>query len=112
MLEVNPLVDGVALDCVAAVTDDDANYRRSTTFSERTLNRKATAREIAARKIDENDHRGVAGKTYMDLDGDIGIMTSGGGATMTLMDACNIMVYIQQIIRSTAGTRRKRKWKH
>ena len=59
----------------------------STTFSERTLNRKATAREIAARKIDENDHRGVAGKTYMDLDGDIGIMTSGGGATMTLMDA-------------------------
>ena len=86
MLEVNPLVNGVALDCVA-VTDDDANYRRATTFSERTLNRKATAREISARKIDENDHRGVAGKTYMDLDGDIGIMTSGGGATMTLMDA-------------------------
>lgn len=91
MIEVNPLaLDGkgnlIALDAVA-VLDDDAKWRAEFNFPERTNNREATAREIAARQIDKDDHRGVAGKTFIDLDGDIAILTSGGGASMTLMDA-------------------------
>ncbi|MAG60607.1 hypothetical protein CL619_02355 [archaeon] len=91
MLEVNPLVitkdnSLIAIDSVV-VLDDDANYRREIKFSKRMDDRKKTPREIAANKIDENDPKGVAGKTFIDLDGDIGILTSGGGASMTLMDA-------------------------
>ena len=91
MIEINPLVetpneDFVAVDCVA-VLDDDARHRWPIKFEERTDNRKATIREVAAHEIDKEDYRGVAGKTFVDLDGDIAILTSGGGATMTLMDA-------------------------
>ena len=91
MIEINPLVltphqELIAVDAVA-VLDDDAQYRREILFSERTNNRKATAREIAAREIDRDNYRGVAGKTFIELGGDIAILTSGGGATMTLMDA-------------------------
>ena len=90
MLEINPLVvtpkdNLVAVDAVI-VLDDDANYRREIKFPQRTNIRKATNREIAANEIDKEDHRGVAGKTFIDLDGDIAILTSGGGASMTLMD--------------------------
>ncbi len=91
MIEVNPLIRTteqklIAADAVA-VLDDDADFRREIKFSERTDIRKATAREIAARQIDKDDYRGVAGKTFLDLDGDIAILTSGGGASMTLMDS-------------------------
>jgi citryl-CoA synthetase large subunit len=90
MIEINPLVVSnkglVAVDGVV-VLDDDAKYRREISFPERTSCRKATSREIAARKIDADDYRGVAGKTFVDLDGDIAILTSGGGASMTLMDS-------------------------
>ena len=91
MLEINPLIltpDGkyIAVDAVA-VLDDDAQWRSSLQFPQRTDNRLATAREAAARKIDAEDHRGVAGKTFIDLPGDIAILTSGGGASMTIMDA-------------------------
>ena len=92
MVEINPLVldntnQLIAVDAVA-VLDDDAKYRwsKKINFPERTGSRKATEREIAAKKIDEDDHRGVAGKTFLDLDGDIAILTSGGGASMTLVD--------------------------
>ena len=91
MIEINPLIitpnnKVIAVDCVA-VLDDDAKFIRKIEFPERTDNRIATRREIAAHKIDLDDHRGVAGKTFIDLDGDIAILTSGGGASMTLMDA-------------------------
>ncbi len=91
MLEINPLVvttqnDVVAVDAVA-VLDDDARYRWEIPFVERTNNRPATKREAAAHLIDKDDYRGVAGKTFVDLDGDIAILTSGGGASMTLLDA-------------------------
>ncbi len=90
MIEINPLVltpagDYVAVDA-SAIIDDDAHWRRLLEFPERTDNRPATAREISARAIDKQDHRGVAGKTFIDLDGDIAILTSGGGASMTIMD--------------------------
>ncbi len=92
MVEINPLVlDSnhklIAVDSVA-VLDEDARYRwsKKIDFAERTGSRKATVRELAAREIDREDHRGVAGKTFLDLDGDIAILTSGGGASMTLVD--------------------------
>lgn len=91
MLEINPLVvtsknNVVAVDAVA-VLDDDARFRWEIPFVERTNNRPVTKREAAAHLIDKDDYRGVAGKTFVDLDGDIAILTSGGGASMTLLDA-------------------------
>ncbi|RME31631.1 hypothetical protein D6789_02105, partial [Candidatus Woesearchaeota archaeon] len=44
-------------------------------------------RALEARKIDYHDHRGVAGKTFVELDGDIAVLASGGGASLTCMDA-------------------------
>lgn len=91
MLEINPLVittknEVVAVDAVI-VLDDEARFRWEIPFPERTNNRPVTKREAAAHLIDKEDYRGVAGKTFVDLDGDIAILTSGGGATMTIMDA-------------------------
>lgn len=90
MLEVNPLVETsegfVVLDSMMEL-DDDASYRRDREFPERSnFGREKTEREKRAEKIDENDHRGVAGK-YTELEGDIGMMLAGGGASLTNMDA-------------------------
>ena len=90
MVEVNPLArtpDGyVALDGLARL-DPDADYRRDREFPERSqFGRDKTERERRAEAIDEDDHRGVAGK-YTDLDGDIAMMLAGGGASLTNMDA-------------------------
>ncbi len=90
MVEVNPLVgtgDGyVVLDAMVEL-DDDASYRHSRDYGERSeFGREKTEREIEAEKIDRDDHRGIAGK-YTELDGDIGMMLAGGGASLTNMDA-------------------------
>ncbi|MBY6294096.1 hypothetical protein GLU60_01780 [Nanohaloarchaea archaeon H01] len=90
LLEVNPLAeteDGyVVLDAMMDL-EDDASFRHDWNFSDRTvMKREKTDREIRAEKIDEDDHRGVAGK-YTELDGDIGMMLAGGGASLTNMDA-------------------------
>ncbi|MBT4605161.1 hypothetical protein HOC01_05970 [archaeon] len=90
MLEINPLVVDsserlVAVDSVVVI-DDDANYRREIKFAKRVDSREKTSMELKANAIDENDSRGVAGKTFIELNGDIGVLTSGGGASMTLMD--------------------------
>lgn len=90
LLEVNPLAkteDGyVVLDAMMDL-DDDAKYRHDRDLPDRSdLGREKTERELEAEKIDEDDHRGVAGK-YTELDGDIGMMLAGGGASLTNMDA-------------------------
>ncbi|PSH00553.1 MAG: hypothetical protein BRC30_02915 [Nanohaloarchaea archaeon SW_7_46_7] len=90
LLEVNPLAkteDGyVVLDAMMDL-DDDASYRHDRDLPERSdLGREKTSRELRAEKIDEEDHRGVAGK-YTELEGDIGMMLAGGGASLTNMDA-------------------------
>lgn len=95
LLEINPLVfradtkEWVALD--AKVILDDSAFARHPLFSynERSHSplRKNSEREISARKIDEGDHRGTAGSAYFDLDGDIAMLPSGGGASLTAMDA-------------------------
>lgn len=90
MLEVNPLAKTengyVILDAMMDL-EDDASYRHDRDFPERNAEGgEKTEREKKAEKIDEDDHRGVAGK-YTELDGDIGMMLAGGGASLTNMDA-------------------------
>lgn len=46
-----------------------------------------TKRELVAKKIDEEDYRGSAGSTFLELDGDIAILASGGGASLLVMDS-------------------------
>lgn len=46
-----------------------------------------TQREVEAKKIDEEDYRGSAGSTFIEFDGDIAILASGGGASLLVMDA-------------------------
>jgi len=90
MLEVNPLVeteDGpVVLDAMIDL-EDDAAYRHDRSYEQRSaFGRDQTERELEAKKIDEDDHRGIAGK-YTELEGNIGMMLAGGGASLTNMDA-------------------------
>lgn len=95
LLEVNPLVakDGggewIALD--AKVVLDDSALPRHTEwqYAERPSapHHIVSPREIRAKAIDKGDHRGTAGSAYLDLDGDIAMLPSGGGASLTAMDA-------------------------
>lgn len=90
MLEVNPLAkteEGyMVLDAMIDL-EDDASYRHDRSFPERNAKGgEKTEREKRAEKIDEEDHRGVAGK-YTELNGDIGMILAGGGASLTNMDA-------------------------
>ncbi len=94
-VEINPLVkttDGrwVAADAKVAI-DDDAFFRHAewAELEPRTmLGRLPTDREMEAKKIDEGEayYRGTAGK-YIELDGDIGLILNGGGASIANMDA-------------------------
>ena len=92
MIEINPLAltnnnELIAADAVV-VLDDAAQHRWKKSFPERAgIGRELTENEIAAKKIDEEDHRGIAGRTYIDLPGDIGVLASGGGASITSVDA-------------------------
>ena len=93
LIEVNPLAvtklgDYVALD--AKVILDDAGLSRHKDLD--VLQKGAagavpTERELKAREIDENDYRGTAGSRFIEFDGDIAILASGGGASLLVMDA-------------------------
>lgn len=93
LLEINPL----ALDTNGKVWALDAKIKTDDTavvrHPELNLSPRAipgyvpTDREVAAKKIDEGDYRGTAGSTYFDLPGDIAVLASGGGASLTAMDA-------------------------
>ena len=93
LLEINPLVRGkdgkwIALDAKIKLEDNAAGRHKDWNFPPRSApGHSATKNEIEAKKIDEGDYRGVAGSTYFDLDGDIAILASGGGASLTAMDA-------------------------
>lgn len=95
VVEINPLVkttEGVWIAADAKIAlDDDAFYRHEDwkNFEPRTMmGRASTDRENDARKIDEGEayYRGTAGK-YIEMDGDIAILFSGGGASIANMDA-------------------------
>ena len=48
--------------------------------------REATPFEIAGRRVNEADHRGVAGNV-VEFDGDLGLVIGAGGGSLTLFDA-------------------------
>lgn len=93
LLEINPLVVdalGVvfALDAKVKLDDSAAVRHPEWNYPPRAVaGHIPTEREIAAKKIDEGDYRGTAGSTYFDLPGDIAVLASGGGASLTAMDA-------------------------
>ncbi len=94
VVEINPLIknengDFIAADAKIAI-DDDAFFRhKDWSFESRTmLGRTPTEREDLVKKIDEGEdyYRGTAGK-YIEMDGDIAVLFSGGGASIANMDA-------------------------
>lgn len=94
LVEINPLVktqDGkwIAADAKVAL-DDDAFYRHEDwDFESRTMmGRPPTSREVVVQEIDKGEkyYQGTAGK-YIEMDGDIAILFSGGGASIANMDA-------------------------
>lgn len=93
LLEINPLVltksgEWIALDAKIKLDDDAAKRHPDWSFPPRLVpGHNPTQGEIEAKKIDENDYRGTAGAAYLDLDGDIAVLSSGGGISLTAMDA-------------------------
>lgn len=113
LVEINPLVkttsgEIMALDAKVAL-DDDAFFRHNKEAQERAkekgiepstitdwdlfesrtmLGRPATEREVAVQEIDKGEkyYQGTAGK-YIELDGNIAVLFSGGGASIANMDA-------------------------
>ncbi len=93
LLEINPLVlvagRPLVLDAKIELEDNAAfrhpewvNYPPRTLFT-----RAPSAHEQQAKLVNAMDHRGVAGASYFDFDGTIGILASGGGASQLAMDA-------------------------
>ncbi len=94
-VEINPLVKTTTNKWIAAdakvALDDDAFYRHESwkNYEARTMmGRLPTEREKEVTAIDagEDYYRGTAGK-YIEMDGDIAILFSGGGASIANMDA-------------------------
>lgn len=94
LIEINPLIKTsggfMALDGKIEL-DDTAIFRHedwAATYPPRTLfQRQPTEREQAAKAVNALDHRGVAGASYLEFTGTIGILASGGGASLLAMDA-------------------------
>lgn len=92
LLEINPLVKTekgfIALDAKIKL-DDFAKARHSEwDFPPRSApGHTPTKGEIEAKKIDEGDYRGTAGSSYFDLEGDIAVLSSGGGVSLTALDS-------------------------
>jgi succinyl-CoA synthetase beta subunit len=93
LLEINPLIKNskgeyMALDAKIKLDDTAAGrHEEWQSYPSRGVpGYSPTEREIAAKKIDEGDHRGTAGSTYFDIDGDIAVMASGGGGSLTALD--------------------------
>ncbi|MEE8349545.1 MAG: ATP-grasp domain-containing protein [Acidobacteriota bacterium] len=93
MCEINPVIrnsKGLLFAGDAKITVDDSGASRQEIFHDITDiedESLLSERALEARKIDYHDHRGVAGKTFIELDGDIAVLASGGGASLTCMDA-------------------------
>ncbi len=91
LVEINPLIESeenkLVVSDAKVVLDDTALYRHEFSFPRRTGFRALTEMEQKARDIDARSHRGVVGRTLLELDGDIAVMSSGGGASVTCLDA-------------------------
>ncbi len=95
VVEINPLVKTAQGEWIAAdakiALDDDAFFKHpdwESLEARSMLGRLPTTREIQVQEIDKGEdyYRGTAGK-YIEMDGDIAILFSGGGASIANMDA-------------------------
>ncbi|PIR59165.1 MAG: hypothetical protein COU69_02145 [Candidatus Pacebacteria bacterium CG10_big_fil_rev_8_21_14_0_10_56_10] len=94
LVEVNPLAQTeqgwVCLDTKVEL-EDSASFRHPEwqQYGQRSnLGRPETERERQAHLASRRDHRGVAGESFIEFEGgDIGVMASGGGASILAMDA-------------------------
>jgi succinyl-CoA synthetase beta subunit/citryl-CoA synthetase large subunit len=94
--EINPLAlirDGgyIALDCHLDVDDDGLYRHRELAKKEEETDRieggrSSTEFEKQAARIDQLDHRGVAGRV-IEFEGTLGLIIGGGGASLTAFDA-------------------------
>jgi succinyl-CoA synthetase beta subunit len=116
--EINPLAITerglIALDARIAI-DDDAVFRHPELELERSQevgDRNATALELAASKIDENDHRGSAHFVQIDPDGSlakaqgkisIGFDGIGTGVSMAVMDELVPLGFLPMNFCDTSG---------
>ena len=92
LVEVNPLAkvqkEYMAID--AKVILDDAGLVRHKDLD---VLQKGVAgaipgeRELLAKQIDAEDYRGSAGSKFIEFEGDIAVLASGGGASLLVMDA-------------------------
>ena len=93
LLEINPLVktkqgEWVALDAKIKLEDNAKGRHPDWDYPARSVpGHNPTANEIDAKKIDEGDYRGTAGAAYFDLPGDIAVLSSGGGVSLTALDS-------------------------
>lgn len=92
LVEVNPIakVGDEYLGVDAKVILDDAalsRHRDINVLPKGAAGAVPTTRELAAKKIDEEDYRGSAGSTFIEFGGDIAVLASGGGASLLVMDA-------------------------
>jgi citryl-CoA synthetase large subunit len=92
LLEINPLVKTkngwFALDAKVKLDDVAKKRHEDWSYPPRSVpGYSPTTGEIAAKKIDEQDYRGTAGSSYFDLDGDIAVLSSGGGVSLTALDS-------------------------
>ncbi len=93
LVEINPLVltknnEYLAVD--AKVILDDAGMGRHNDIDvlpKGAISAVPSKLEFEAREIDREDYRGSAGSTFIELDGDIAILASGGGASLLVMDS-------------------------
>lgn len=95
LVEINPLVKSkngsiVALDA-KVILDDNGLVRHPDleVIPKGAVDAESLGRELAARKIDEGEfgYRGSAGSAFVEMDGDIAILASGGGASLLVMDS-------------------------
>lgn len=94
LVEINPLVitdtDIYCLDAKIEL-DDAARFRHEEwqLYGERSsMGRPPTQLELRAKEVSSRDHRGVAGESFFEfIGGQIGVMASGGGASLLAMDA-------------------------
>jgi len=92
LCEVNPLAQSgkklIAVDAKVILDDSGlVRHKNIEILPKGAVSAIPTQRELAAKKIDAEDYRGSAGSTFIEFDGDIAVLASGGGASLLVMDA-------------------------
>ncbi|HSX18637.1 MAG TPA: ATP-grasp domain-containing protein [Candidatus Saccharimonadales bacterium] len=93
LVEVNPLARQGASSYVAVdakvILDDSglSRHKDLDVLPKGAVAAVPTERELLAHEIDAEDYRGTAGSKFIEFEGDIAILASGGGASLLVMDA-------------------------